>query len=124
MRRGPCFGRCPQYDATIHSDGRAEFSGSRNVSPLGVYKKNIGTAAAQKILRAFMEYRADTCSELYESRIADLPGLFYTLTINGKTKVINNANFGPSYLTTLSDEMDALFHVDASWTKISDKVEE
>ena len=71
-----------------------------------------------------MDYRADTCSDLYESRIADLPGLFYTLTINGKQKQIHNANFGPEYLTTLSDEFDKHFRIDGSWTKISDKVDE
>jgi hypothetical protein len=123
LRRSACFGRCPEYIATIHSDGLAEYAGSRYATPLGVYKKNIGAAEAQKLLKSFMAHRADTCSELYESRIADLPGLHYILTINGKKKIINNANFGPPYLLELGEEMDALFHVDNTWTKISDKVE-
>jgi len=120
MRRSACFGRCPEYAATIHSNGEAEYSGFRYATPMGVFKKNIGIEAAQKVLRSFMAHRADTCSDLYESRIADLPGLHYTLTINGTKKNIHNANFGPTYLVELAEEVDVLFHVDATWTKISD----
>jgi hypothetical protein len=120
MRRGACFGRCPEYLLTINSNGMAEYVGKRNTTPLGTYQKNIGAAAAQKLLRSFMDYRADTCRELYTSRIADLPGLHYTLTINGKKKSIANANFGPDYLIRLSEEVDGLGQVDGSWKKISD----
>ncbi len=98
----------------------AEYSGKRNAEPLGIYQKNIGTAAAQRLLQSFMEYRADTCRELYTSRISDVPGLHYTLVLNGKTKTIGNANFGPLFLLHLSQDMDALGKVDATWKKIGD----
>jgi hypothetical protein len=61
---------------------------------------------------------------LYTAKIADLPGLHYTLMINGKKQIINNASFGPEYLITLSESMDALGKVDGSWKKISDKAGE
>lgn len=124
MRRGACFGRCPEYTLTINSNGKAEYSGKRNAEPLGVYEKNIGTVAAQAMLKKFMSYRADTCSELYTSRIADVPGLYYTLRLSGRDKIINNANFGPEYLTTLAEEMDQIGKVDASWKKVRDVVPE
>ena len=124
MRRGACFGRCPEYVLTINSSGIAEYTGIRNAAVTGVYQKNIGAAQAQALLNEFMDYRADTCSSLYKSMIADLPGLHYTLTINGKQKLIGNAGFGPPYLTSLGAEMDALGSVDATWKKISDKVPE
>lgn len=123
MRRGACFGRCPEYTITINSSGLAEYSGIRNTTPLGLYQKNIGTARAQEMLRQFMENRADTCSTLYTARIADIPGLYYTLVINGKTKMINNAHFGPRYLVDLSEEMDELGKVDNTWKKIRDAAE-
>ena len=123
MRRGACFGRCPEYVLTISSNGIADYTGTRNADPMGVYQKAVGTTAAQELLKEFMEYRADTCKDLYTANIADLPGLHFTLMINGKKKIINNANFGPEFLITLSDRMDAVGKVDGSWKKIADKAE-
>jgi hypothetical protein len=120
MRRGACFGRCPEYTISINSNGLIEYNGTRNATPLGVYEKNVGAAKAQALLKKFMDYHADTCKSLYTSLIADMPGLSYTLVINGKTQVIGNAHFGPRFLVDLSDEVDELGKVDDSWKKIRD----
>jgi hypothetical protein len=119
MRRGACFGKCPEYQLTVNSNGLVEYNGYRNTTPMGVYQKNIGTAKAQAMLKSFMDYRADTCVTLYTSRIADMPGLSFTLTQNGKKQLIGNAHFGPRFLVDLSEEMDALGKVDNTWKKIS-----
>lgn len=121
MRRGACFGRCPEYTITVHSDGLAQYASIRNAEPIGNFQKNIGTKKAQDLLREFMDHHADTCRELYEAKIADLPGLTYTLTINGKEKMIHNANFGPTYLMDLSNEIDQLGPIDTSWKKFVPK---
>ncbi len=120
MRRGACFGRCPEYTLTVNSNGMVEYNGTRNTEPLGVYQKNIGTAKAQNLLGRFMAYRADTCSATYHSRVADLPGLSFTLTQNGKQQLIGNANVGPRFLVELSESMDSLVNVDNTWKKIRD----
>lgn len=120
MRRGACFGRCPEYTLTIHSNGLAEYSGTRNARPLGVYQKSLGTTRAQALLKSFMDYRADTCAALYTSKIADAPGLSFTLNFKDRQQLIGNAHFGPEFLIDLSLEMDALGKVDATWKKISD----
>lgn len=41
MRHGPCYGRCPVYRVTVHSDGRVEFVGDRFVAAPGVQNKQI-----------------------------------------------------------------------------------
>ena len=119
MRRGACFGRCPEYTITINSNGLVEYNGTRNTTPIGVYEKNIGAEKAQAMLKQFMDNRVDTCSAIYTARIADVPAISYTLTLNGQKRQIVNANFGPHYLVDLSDEMDELGKVDDSWKKIS-----
>ncbi len=120
MRRGACFGRCPEYTLTVNSDGLVVYNGIRSTEPLGVYQKNIGAAKAQNVLAQFMYYRADTCSPNYRTRIADLPGLSFTLTQSGKEQLIGNANAGPRFLSYLSESMDSLRNVDNSWKKIRD----
>lgn len=119
MRRGACFGRCPEYTLTVNSNGLIEYNGTRNATPLGIYQKNISASKAQALLKEFMDNRADTCSGLYTARISDVPGLSYTLMINGKEKMIVNANFGPHFLVDLSEEIDQIGKVDNTWKKVS-----
>ena len=121
MRRGACFGRCPEYSLTIQSDGLVKYVSKRNAQPEGSFEKNIGADKARKLLQQFMDNRADTCADRYQPIIADLPGLDYKLMINGKEKPIYNANFGPSYLSSLSLEMDAIGKVDSSWKKVAEQ---
>jgi hypothetical protein len=124
MRRGACFGRCPEYVLTINSNGMAEYKGIRSVEMVGVYQKDIGTDKTGAILKEFMDWRVDTCAELYRARMADLPGLSYEFTINGKKKSIGNANFGPRYLISMSEEIDRVATPDKTWKKISSTIPE
>jgi hypothetical protein len=123
MRRGACFGRCPEYVLTINSNGIAEYNGIRNAEKIGVYQKNIGVDKARAILQEFMDFRVDTCSDMYIARMADLPGLSFTFIINGKKKTIGNANFGPRYLISMSGEMDEVAKPDNTWKMISKEPE-
>ena len=121
LRRGACFGRCPEYSLTIHSDGLAEYVSKRNAQPEGSYQKNIGADKAKKLLQQFMDHRADTCADRYEVKLPDLPGMDFKLMINGKEKPIYNANFGPAFLTHLSLAMDEAGKVDSSWKKVAEQ---
>ena len=119
MRRGACFGRCPEYTLTVNSNGLLEYNGTRNADPLGVYQKNVGATQAQAMIKKFSDHRVDTCVTPYTSQIADLPGLSFTIMRNGKSQLIGNANFGPRFLVDLSEDMDAIGKVDGTWKKIS-----
>ena len=120
MRRGACFGRCPEYTITIASDGQASYSGFRNANPLGVYQKNIGVKATE-LFKECTEYRVDTCSTNYYSRMTDVPTLYFVFTIDGKEHKIGNAQFGPLYFINLAADIDRAGIPDDSWKKISDK---
>jgi hypothetical protein len=119
MRRGACFGRCPEYTLTVNSNGVLEYNGTRNANPLGVYQKNIGTSNAQAMIKQFVDHRVDTCVTAYTSNVADLPGLSYTIMRGSKSQLIGNANFGPRFLVELSEDMDEIGKVDATWKRVS-----
>ena len=102
-----CFGRCPEYKIDIASDGTATYTGMRFSNDTGIFKKNIGKAKAKEIIDMFITNKADTCREMYENRIPDLPGLTFTINYPKKKKQIFNANFGPSFLVEISNAMDA-----------------
>ena len=41
LRRDPCFGTCPTYEATLYRDGRARYSGERFVERVGKYRGEV-----------------------------------------------------------------------------------
>ncbi|NGY03851.1 DUF6438 domain-containing protein [Solimonas terrae] len=51
MRRGACFGRCPQYRVTIDGAGGVEFVGDRFVNALGSFRGRADMAAVAELRR-------------------------------------------------------------------------
>ncbi len=124
MGRGACFGRCPIYNLTVNINGKVEYKGRMFTEHIGVYEKTFPAQVTAALMQQFRDYRVDTCAAEYEQRIADVPGIFYKITINGRVKEINNAHFGPGFLKDLARQMDEQFAVDSSWKKVRDDVPE
>ncbi len=122
MRRTPCYGKCPVYHIELFKDGTLRYSGIRFIKDSGVYEKNIGAANAEKILDEFRKYRVDTCADYYELPIADLPGIYYSYTVNGEEHKISNAHFGPIFLKELAQKLDEIGYKDidhSQWKKLT-----
>jgi hypothetical protein len=122
MRRTACFGRCPDYSIEVNKDGTATYTARMFNEDTGTFTKKIGTKKALEILAQYEAMRIDTCRDVYESRMQDLPGIVYNVHYKDSTKMIRNANFGPVFLTKMAkDPMDGLVgkKTDGSWTKIS-----
>lgn len=120
MHRTACFGRCPEYKIEINKDGNVTYTAMRFNADSGIYKKNIGTTKAMNVITAFKTYRVDTCREMYENRIPDIPGIIFTIKYSNRTQTIHNAHFGPQFLKTLAEQMDnAGKKSDNSWKKVA-----
>ena len=118
IHRTACYGRCPDYLVQISNDGTAIYTGKRFTADTGIFKKNIGTAKAMEVINEFYTYRVDTCSDMYRNRIPDLPGLIITVQYKDSTKTIRDANFGPSFLKQLANDIDAAGKkTDDTWQK-------
>jgi hypothetical protein len=121
MERTPCFGRCPNYALEIRSDGMVRYYGYMFTQYSGIYEIGIGERQAAELLKEFASYRPDTCAEVYELPIADLPGLNYTFHYSdSEEKSISNAHFGPEFLKDFSRKLDQTLMVDDSWRVIAD----
>jgi len=120
MERTACFGRCPAYMVEIYKNGLIRYTGRQFTEYTGVYESNIGSKEATKLLKKFADNRVDTCREVYDNNIPDLPGLYFGFKINGKDKTIANASFGPKYFGTLSNEVDKYAKPGIGWKKVSD----
>lgn len=118
MRRTACMGTCPDYSICLEANGQLTYTGYRFVKDSGVYTKVISSKLYNPIMNKVWQYRLDTCSRMYESRIADLPGIYYTIAYRDSVKQIFNANFGPEFLETLANELDQLgLKHDKTWKK-------
>lgn len=107
MRRTTCFGRCPDYNIEINKDGIVTYTAIRFTPDTGIFTHSIGKSRAKEILDQFTAYKVDTCKDLYENRIPDLPGIKYEIKYADKTKKISCANWGPYFLKELADSVDA-----------------
>jgi hypothetical protein len=65
-----------------------------------------------------MKYRIDTCREMYENRIPDLPGLNFIIKYKKGKQKIYSAGFGPEFLAEIAAAMDeAGIKKDKTWKK-------
>lgn len=108
MRRTGCFGHCPTYTIDINKDGMAIYNAERFNTDSGVFRKKIGVAKAAEILNEVNKYRPDTCREMYENMIPDLPNLNYEIVYKNKTKKIYSAIYGPDFLSILARKIEAV----------------
>lgn len=119
FHRTVCFGKCPEYKIEMDRSGNVTYTGLRFADDTGIFKKNIGKAKAKAIFDLCDKYRIDTCREMYENQIPDVPGLNFTLKWSKKKKTIFNAGFGPQFLEEIAAEMDAVGkRTDNTWKKV------
>jgi hypothetical protein len=119
MHRTACFGRCPDYEVKVNRDGLVTYTGYMFVKDSGTYEKNIGAYAVKQTLVMCKTYRVDTCQDVYNNMVPDLPGLYITLQYKSVTKKIINASFGPGFLREIANSMDALSKVDKTWEHVT-----
>jgi hypothetical protein len=127
MWRTACFGKCPNYKIEVFGEGLVRYTGY-SFTQEGVYEKNIGAAAAKRILDGYAAKNVDTLQDQYNMRIADLPGIQYIFQYGKTVKKVYNAEFGPEFLRDMANDLDKLVNkevggipsIDNSWKKISD----
>jgi hypothetical protein len=119
IHRTMCFGQCPDYTIDINKDGTATYTGKRFTQDTGIFQKNIGVEKAKGIIDMFVKYRVDTCKDIYENPLPDLPGLNVTIVYKKSKKTIYSAAFGPDFLKEIAAVIDESgTKNDDSWKKI------
>jgi hypothetical protein len=119
LHRTMCYGQCPDYIIDINKNGTATYTGNRFTLDTGIFQKNIGVEKAKGIIDMFVKYKVDTCKEMYDNPLPDLPGLNITINYKNTKKTIYSASFGPDFLREIAEVMDeAGLKKDDSWKKI------
>lgn len=121
MERTPCFGTCPAYRLEINKDGMVKFISWSNTEYEGTYAKKFDPAKVAALYKKFESYNVDTCAEVYESLIQDVPGINFYFNYKNREQKVINAHFGPGYFIQLALDTDSFSRVDHTWTKLADQ---
>ncbi len=115
-----CFGECPVYTLTIRGDGSVMFDGQKFVAATGVHTSTLAPEQLQALVEAFQTADYFALDDSYTNEnVTDLPSVYTSITLNGKTKRINHyyGNFcTPQQLSDLESTIDAIANT-SQWLK-------
>lgn len=116
MGRSACYGQCPSYTIEVFENGLLRYTGKDFVEKKGVFEKKISAAEAIGFLKDFNTLKPDTLHHMYETRIADLPGIYYFINYPDSVKRVMNADAGPRILIDWAKKFDEFAKIDDTWT--------
>jgi hypothetical protein len=119
IKRTPCYGRCPIYEAKIFSSGFVLYEGKRFVEKEGIFTTWLSEEQLQQITDKANELQFFDLEVEYDSPVTDLPTT-YTFIRNGAiTKQVKNRVGGPDNLKAYESFLEGMLDA-ANWKKKSD----
>lgn len=95
LRRGPCFGRCPQYSLRLDGRGRVEFSGERHVAAPGEHRGRADAAALAELIATLRGPELARLKDIYRpgqsgcgTMATDMPSVQLDWTLDGRSRQI------------------------------------
>jgi hypothetical protein len=113
IKRTPCYGRCPIYEATIYKSGLVIYNGNRFVERLGKHKARLTKNQLSQIAD-----KADAVRYFELENNYDSPAIT-VLKVAGKSKEVKNRVGGPENLKEYEKYLDDLLN-GLTWTKVAD----
>lgn len=88
LRRSECFGACPDYQVSIHADGRVVYIGNDFVRVRGQVTAKVEPEQARALFERFDRAGFWSFKDEYRIGITDNPTAELTLYANGRTKKV------------------------------------
>ena len=112
LERTVCFGVCPEYQLTVYGSGTVVYEGKRFVRIEGKRTIAISEDKVRQLLSEFKRIDYFSLDDSYEEHMAtDMPSVFTSLTVDGKTKTVRHYHgdfSAPKELTELEDRIDEI----------------
>ena len=116
LQRTSCYGPCPIYTVTIDARGTVTYEGERSVRVVGRRTAHIDTSIVASLLARAESIRFFQMRDAYRvienpdgtvGLVTDLPTKFVTVTVNGRTKKVEDYVAAPDSLAEFEREIDA-----------------
>ncbi len=101
LRRGACFGACPQFTYTVYKSGYAEYNGERNVKKTGKWVARLSKEEIVEIVGWIRQYKMEEKNKSYINEyLADFPGVWVTVSDkNPRLEIFVNHDQPPVEIT-------------------------
>jgi hypothetical protein len=110
LRREPCFGTCPSFDATLYRGGRARYHGERFVPNVGDYRGEVTVQDYGRISYLLDKLAFMTLPDSFSVPYTDLPGA--TMTVSRRPQGVKSVHdygyVGPVELWTVMQVFDGI----------------
>jgi Domain of unknown function (DUF6438) len=111
-----CRGNCPAYSIKVAADGAATYNGRHAVEMLGNYAKTLGKGTVAELVKAVKDANFWDFDEVYGGEVADVPGITTTVTMDGKTKKVQDIRNAPQALKDMEAKLEGLIGMN-DWVK-------
>jgi Domain of unknown function (DUF6438) len=112
LQRTRCFGACPEYSVSIAGDGTVTYEGRSSVAVTGPRTRQISPASVRLLLEEFARAQFSTLKDRYRAPVTDLPTTYVSLTIEGRTKTVQDYFGAPKELKDLEALIDDIAGTD------------
>ena len=117
LKKGACYGTCPVFTMTIHSDGQVEYEGRSFTDRLGTFTKELSKDQMIEVLQKIDASDFYNLSDRYVSKIADLPMTKITvIDEDNETKTTTFKENKPENLGTLANYLSVIANNESGWT--------
>jgi len=120
LKKGGCFGKCPEYVFNIYKGGYCEFLGKKNTKKIGKHAKTLSKESYKEIKEAFEDSDYQGFSDNYESQIADLPTISISYMTKKGMKTITGKRERPERLHKLQFLLEQICENDKGWSYIGE----
>jgi hypothetical protein len=116
LQRTSCFGPCPIYTVTIDARGTVTYNGEQSVRVVGLRTAHIDTSVVARLLARAESIRFFDMRDTYRviehpdgtvTSVTDLPTRFVSVTVDRRTKTVEDYIAAPDSLAEFEQEIDA-----------------
>jgi hypothetical protein len=108
IQHSGCRGNCPAYSIKVDAKGAAIYNGRRAVDMIGTYTKTLGNATVAELVSTIKTANFWDFDEVYGGEVADVPGITTIVTMDGKTKKVNDVRNAPQPLKDMEAKLEEL----------------
>lgn len=121
LKKTPCYGNCPAFEAQLFSDGRMVYRGNENTSRIGLFEARTTASEIQALLNQARELRYFEHQSRYPTKgklIQDLPMTVTFVKDRIKENEVRNNYFSPESLKEFEAFLLTFFEK-ANWRRIA-----
>ena len=119
MQKTGCYGKCPDFEFVLQSNGDATYIGKKNVSRLGRYTAHAKAGFLFTIRSKINEGKFFKMSTVYPSNemiIKDLPDTYLMVSDNVHQIIIRNNHDAPNELIEFQNKIERMIE-ELEWVK-------